>query len=103
MRQLRQELIEFLLAIGQFPTAAVVDAEAVHDTVNDEEAVFVGCKIRGESVQQFQLVLKKRCELGKSEQVCAPTNFTVKSTTVGYVFLCLVRIHCPESETFQRP
>lgn len=60
MRQLRQELIEFLLAIGQFPTATVVDAEAVHYTVNDEEAVFVGCKTRGESVQQFQLVLKKK-------------------------------------------
>lgn len=45
MSQLRQELIEFLLAIGEFSTAAIVDTKAVHDTVNDEEAVFVGGEI----------------------------------------------------------
>lgn len=50
MRQLRQELIEFLLTIGEFSTATVVDAEAAHDAVNDEEAVFVGGEIRGKSI-----------------------------------------------------
>ncbi len=51
MRELRQKLIEFLLAIGQFPTAAVVDTEAVHDAVYDKEPIFIRSEIRGKGVQ----------------------------------------------------
>jgi len=39
--ELRQELVKFLLSIGKLATAAVVDAEAGHDAVDDEETVFV--------------------------------------------------------------
>lgn len=39
--ELRQELVEFLLTIGKLATAAVVNAEAGHDAVDDEETVFV--------------------------------------------------------------
>lgn len=55
--QLREELIELLLAIGEFSTTAVVDAETVHDTVDDEEAVLVAGEGLGERVEQFELVL----------------------------------------------
>ena len=41
-----QELVELLLALGQLAAAAVVDAEAIHDAVDDEEAVLV----RGEGL-----------------------------------------------------
>lgn len=41
MCELRKELVEFLLAVGELAAAAVVDAEAGHDAVDDEEAVFV--------------------------------------------------------------
>lgn len=39
--ELRQELVEFLLTIGKLAAAAVVNAEAGHDAVDDEETVFV--------------------------------------------------------------
>ena len=41
MCQLREELVEFLLAICQLATATVVDAEAIHNAVDDEETVLV--------------------------------------------------------------
>ena len=41
MRQLGEELVELLLAIGKFSTAAVVDSEAVHYAVDDEKTKFV--------------------------------------------------------------
>ena len=57
MRQLAQELIQLLLAIGQFAAAAVIDAEAGHDAVDDEEAVVVCGEVGGEGVEEFELVL----------------------------------------------
>lgn len=45
MRQPGQELVQLLLPIGQFAPAAVVDAEAVHDAVDDEEAELVAGKV----------------------------------------------------------
>jgi len=39
--ELRQELVEFLLTIGKLAAATVVNAEAGHDAVDDEETVFV--------------------------------------------------------------
>ena len=50
MRQLREELIQFLLPVCQLAAAAVVDAEAGHDAVDDEEAVFVAGEGGGERV-----------------------------------------------------
>lgn len=41
MRQLRQELIQFLLPIRQLSATAVVNPETGHDAVDYEEAVFV--------------------------------------------------------------
>lgn len=58
MRQLRQELIEFLLSIGQLSAAAEVDTEAIHDAVNDEKSILIGCEIRCERVQKLELMLQ---------------------------------------------
>lgn len=55
--ELRQELVEFLLAIGKLAAAAVVHAEAGHDAVDDEETVFVARELRGEGVEELQLML----------------------------------------------
>lgn len=48
-----QELVEFLLAIGKFSSAAIVDAEATHDAVDDQEAIFATHEIRRKRVQQL--------------------------------------------------
>ena len=57
MCQLRQELIQLLLSIGQLATTAVVDAETGHDAVDYEEAVFVTGEGGGERVEELELVL----------------------------------------------
>ena len=44
MCQLREELVELLLAVGQLSTSAVVDPKAVHDTIDDEQPVFIAGK-----------------------------------------------------------
>ena len=41
VRQLGQELVQFLLSVRQLATAAVVNAEAGHDAVDYQETVFV--------------------------------------------------------------
>lgn len=46
MRQFGQKLIELLLAISKFSTAAIVNPEAIHDTIDDEEAILVRSKVR---------------------------------------------------------
>ena len=57
MGQSGQELVQFLLTVGQLAAAAVVDAEAVHDAVDDEEAEGVGGEGEGEGVEELELVL----------------------------------------------
>lgn len=57
MRQPGQELVQFLLPVGQLAAAAVVDAEAVHDAVDDEEAEGVAGEGVGEGVEELELVL----------------------------------------------
>jgi len=52
-----QELVQFLLTVGQLAAAAVVDAEAVHDAVDDEEAEGVAGEGEGEGVEELELVL----------------------------------------------
>lgn len=78
MRQFAQKLIQFLLAIRQFPPSAVIDAETGHDAVDDEEAVFVGGEVGGERVEEFELVL------------------AVEGARVGDVFLGGVGVHWRE-------
>ena len=57
MGQLGQELVQLLLALAEFSTTAVVDAEGGHDAVNDEETVVVGGEIDAEVIQELQLML----------------------------------------------
>jgi hypothetical protein len=58
MRQLGQELIELLLALIEFTTTGVVDAEKRHDTVDDEKAVLVPDEELCDLVQQLHLMLR---------------------------------------------
>ena len=51
MGQPGQELVQFLLPVGQLAAAAVVDAEAVHDAVDDQQAEFVAGEGVGERVE----------------------------------------------------
>lgn len=44
MCQLREELIELLLALIQLTTTGIVDAEESHDAVDNEEAILVAHK-----------------------------------------------------------
>lgn len=57
VRQLRQELVQFLLSVRQLAAAAVVDAETGHDAVDYEQTVLVAGEGGGERVQEFELVL----------------------------------------------
>ena len=41
MGQLREELVQFLLTFCQLSSSTVVNTEAVHYAIDDEEAVFV--------------------------------------------------------------
>ena len=56
MGQLRQKLIELLLALVQLSTACVVDAEESHDAIDDEQAVLVTDEELGDLVQELHLV-----------------------------------------------
>ena len=51
VREPGQKLSEFLLSFGQLAPAAVVDTEAGHDAVDDEEAVFIALEVGGYGVQ----------------------------------------------------
>ena len=57
MCQSREELVELLLALGQLATAAVVDTEAVHDAVDDQEPVLIGSKGLRKCIEKVHLVL----------------------------------------------
>jgi hypothetical protein len=57
MRQLRQELVEFLLPLIQFATASVVDSKKRHNAVDNEETVLIANKEFGNFVQELHLVL----------------------------------------------
>lgn len=46
MCQLREELIELLLALIQLTTTGIVDAEESHDAVDNEEAILLLTKTR---------------------------------------------------------
>lgn len=56
MCQLREELIELLLALIQLTTTGIVDAEESHDAVDNEEAILVAHKKLGNLVQQLHLM-----------------------------------------------
>jgi hypothetical protein len=58
VRQLGQELIEFLLAFVQLTTTGVVNSEERHDAVDDEEAILVANEELSDLVQELHLVLR---------------------------------------------
>ena len=57
MRQLGQELIEFLLPVGKLSSATEVDPKACHDTVNDKETVLIAGKVCGKGIEELKLML----------------------------------------------
>src|SRR5271170_624911 len=61
MAQLRQELIQFSLSIGQLPSPLVVNTETGHDAVDDQQHKFPTCKLPCERIQQLVLVLAVEC------------------------------------------
>jgi hypothetical protein len=56
--QLRQELVELLLALIQLATARVINSKECHDAVDNKEAVLVADKELGNLVQELHLVLR---------------------------------------------
>jgi len=58
MRQLRQELIELLLALVQLASASVIDSEQGHDAVDDEETVLIADEELGDLVEELHLMLR---------------------------------------------
>ena len=61
MAQPAQELIELLLPIRQLPTPTKVNSKQRHDTIDDQEAIFVGSKWLVEGVEKLELVLAVLC------------------------------------------
>jgi hypothetical protein len=57
MCQLREELVELLLALVEFTTTCVIDTEKCHDTIDYEEAIFVADKEFGDFVEKLHLML----------------------------------------------
>lgn len=58
MRELRKELVEFLLSLIELTTSSVVDAEERHDTVDDQQSVLVADKELCNFVQELHLMLR---------------------------------------------
>jgi len=61
MAQLRQELIQFSLSIGQLPSSLVVNTETGHDAVDDKQHKFPTRKLPYERVQRVVLMLVVEC------------------------------------------
>ena len=57
VRQTVEELIELLLTFRELSAPAIVDPEAVHDAVDDQESVLVASERLGKRVQEFELML----------------------------------------------
>ena len=57
MGEFGEELVEFLLAVGELAAAGVVDAETGEDGVDYQEAVGVGGEGGGEGGEEVELVL----------------------------------------------
>ena len=75
MRQLREELVEFLLTLIQLSTSHVVHPEQCHDAVDDQETVLVADEEFSNLVEELKLVLR------------------VDSSSIGDVVLGCLRIH----------
>lgn len=74
MRQLHQKLIELLLALSQLTTPTEIHPKAIHNTVNNEQAIMTFSELLAQRIQQFQLML------------------TIQRTGIGNVFLRGTRI-----------
>ena len=57
MGQLGQELIQLLLAVRKLSSTRVIDSKAGHDTINDEEAIFIAGKLGCEGIEKLELML----------------------------------------------
>lgn len=58
MSQLREKLVQLLLALVELASADIVDAEECHDAVDDEETILVAHKEFGNLVEKLHLVLR---------------------------------------------
>ena len=56
MRQLREELVEFLLTLVQLSPTSVVHSEEGHDAVDDQQTILVAYKILGDFVEKLHLM-----------------------------------------------
>lgn len=56
MRQLRKELVQFLLALIQLAAAGVVNAEESHNAVDNEQAVLIADEELGDLVEELHLM-----------------------------------------------
>jgi hypothetical protein len=74
MRQLHQKLIQFLLSLRQLTPSTVVNPEAIHNTVNDQETIITPGKLATERIEQFKLML------------------AIQGTRVGDILLCGVGV-----------
>ena len=79
MRQLHQELVEFLLTIRKLTTSTIVHPKAVHDTIDYQQTELSCRKFLAKSIEQFQLM------------------FAVESSSVSDILLGRFRIN---TETF---
>lgn len=55
--QLRQELVELLLAFIELTTTGIIDTEEGHDAVDDEKPILIAHKKLGHLIQEFHLML----------------------------------------------
>jgi len=57
MRQLREELVELLLALVEFTTTCIIDTKQGHDAVDDEQSVLIADEEFGDFVEKLHLML----------------------------------------------
>ena len=58
MRELREELVEFLLSLIELTTSSVVNAKECHNAVDDQKPILVADKELCDFVQELHLMLR---------------------------------------------
>ena len=99
----REELAQFLLAFTQLAAPRVINTEAGHDRIDDEQPVVVGLKTGCQRIEELQLLL----EIGqpttaskwhrpkeKAFDAWIVTYLAVLGSSVGNILLCLFWVHC---------
>lgn len=82
-----------MLPLAQFAATAVVDAEAGHDAVDDEEAVFVRGEAGREEVQELVLMLNG-VSVSSEHLSDKIVYLAVLGSSIGDVLLSLIGINC---------